>query len=550
VIPEIRKGVVLLYLVFSLALFWGIVYHLQAGSSLQAVLAFDPGMILPVLSLVLVNIALRFSRWQFLLRKADIRLPARTSLTLYIATLGLIITPLYVGELFKPYMVKKLYSVQMRRTLTVVILERYFDVLALFTLGLLDPAGLGHLGYWVLLAAAPGVAAATMAVLPRLRFRAFRLFSRARLLVFFRSTLRPSASVFRALNAPRVFLQAYLASLLAWLSAGVCFYLTARGCGISNLTLTQATAGFSAATTAGAATLFPGGIGAMEAALSARLEALTPAETAWSAVLMVRLLTLWFGVLLGSAVLFTYYRKFLGFSLETEEEHFSEIAPVYDAKIPDHMRRHYLAKKIEPMQGLLEAAGVKKGTGLDVGCGTGWYARALEDRGHTVLGLDRAEGQVRQYLARVPTGGAVVGDAAALPYGDGIFDFAYAINIIHHLPGRMQQAGALKEIRRVLKPGGTFFLHEINVLNPVHRFYMVFLFPVLKDIDEGTEHWILPGETGLFEGFDKIAVRYFTFLPDFLPGPALRALSPLESLLEKSPLRPLSAHYMMVLRKE
>lgn len=549
-IPEIRKGVVILYLVFSLALFWGIVYHLQAGSSLQAVLAFDHGMTLPILGLVLVNIALRFSRWQFLLRKAGIRIPARTSLTLYIATLGLIITPFYVGELFKPYMVKTLYGVQMRRTLTVVILERYFDVLALFTLGLLDPAGLGHLGYWVVLAAAPGVAATTMALLPRLRFRAFRLFSRTRLLLFFRSGLKPSAGVFRALNAPRIFFQAYLASLLAWLSAGACFYLTARGCGIPDLTPTQATAGFSAATTAGAATLFPGGIGAMEATLTARLEALAPAETAWSAVLMVRLLTLWFGVLLGSTVLFTFYRKFLGFHIESGEEHFAEIAPVYDAKIPDHMRRHYLEKKLAPMQDILEAAGVTRGTGLDVGCGTGWYARALVERGHTVFGLDRAEGQVRQYLSRVPAGGGVVGDATALPYGDGRLDFAYAVNIIHHLPGRAAQARALNEIRRVLKPGGIFFLHEINVVNPVHRFYMVFLFPVIKDIDEGTEHWILPGETHLFEGFEKIAVRYFTFLPDFLPGPALRALAPVESLLERSPLRPLSAHYMMVLRKD
>jgi len=548
VAPEIRKSVLLLYLLFTLALVWAVMAHLQAGDSLQAILSFDHRMTVMVLLLVLVNITLRFSRWQFLLRKSEIRIPTRTSLSLYIATLGLIITPFYIGELFKPYMVKNLYGVQMRRTLMVVILERYLDLLALATLALVDLGGLADLGTWALLVAAPGICAVVLVLLPRLRLTALSLFSRFRLLLFFRSSLKPSAEVFRALGTPSVFLTAYLASLLAWCAAGACLYLTAWGCGVQNLTLAQATAGFATATSAGAATFFPGGIGAMEATLSARLEALAPPETAWSVVLMVRLLTLWFGVLLGGTVLFTLYRRFLGLRIDSDEEHFTEIAPVYDAQIPLHMRQHFLRKKVEPMQAVLEAAGIRSGKGLDIGCGTGWYGKALGEYGHTVFGLDQSPGQVKQFLARTRSSTALVGDAALLPYQDNCFDFTYAINIIHHLPGRLHQARALQEIRRVLKPGGLFFLHEINVLNPLNRFYMVFLFPVLKNIDEGTEHWILPGEKALIEGFQKEEIRYFTFLPDFLPAAALHLLSPVESMLEKSPARCMSAHYMMVLK--
>ena len=44
-------------------------------------------------------------------------------------------------------------------------------------------------------------------------------------------------------------------------------------------------------------------------------------------------------------------------------------------------------------------------------------------------------------------------------------------------------------------------------------------------------------------------VRYFTFLPEFLPGPLVRLLAPIERLLEASPLRVYSAHYLAVLRK-
>ena len=540
----------LFYFLFSVALFWGVVHHFQAGESWAALRHFDHRLTPVVIALVLFNIGLRFSRWQFLLRKAEIRVPTRSSLTLYLATLALVITPLYAGELFKPLVLKHRHDVQFRRTLAVVIMERYFDLLALLTLGLLDPRGLCDVGYWAVLVAAAGVPVVAGVLFPRLRFQFFRIFSRLRLLLLFRTSFQPSAGAFRALNTPRVFGQAYLASLVAWIAAGLALYLVVRGLDVHDLDPLESTAAFSTATMAGAATFFPGGIGAMEATLDARLSAAAPAATAWSAVLLVRLLTLWFGVALGTVVLLLAYRRFLGLGLAPDEEHFTEIAPVYDAQIPEHMRGHFLAKKVEPMLAVLEAAGLARGRGLDIGCGTGWYARTLRDRGLTVFGLDRSPGQVSQFRDRVAASHGLVGDATALPFEDHAFDFAYAINIIHHLPGREAQARALAEIRRVLRPGGFFFLHEINVLNPLHRFYMVFLFPVLRNIDEGTEHWILPGETQLFEGFERTATHYFTFLPDFLPAIGLRALRPLESMLEKSPLRRMSAHYLAVLRKK
>ena len=46
-----------------------------------------------------------------------------------------------------------------------------------------------------------------------------------------------------------------------------------------------------------------------------------------------------------------------------------------------------------------------------------------------------------------------------------------------------------------------------------------------------------------------VDVRYFTFLPDFVPRPIVRLLTPIERWLEASALRAYSAHYMAVLEK-
>ena len=76
------------------------------------------------------------------------------------------------------------------------------------------------------------------------------------------------------------------------------------------------------------------------------------------------------------------------------------------------------------------------------------------------------------------------------------------MGVLHHLPGPEAQARALGEVARVLRPGGRFMVHESNPKNPLFRFYMGYVFPVLKSIDEGTEHWIHPRHWAGMPGLD------------------------------------------------
>ena len=109
----------------------------------------------------------------------------------------------------------------------------------------------------------------------------------------------------------------------------------------------------------------------------------------------------------------------------------------------------------------------------------------------------------------------------------------------------------MSEASRVLKPGGLFFLHEINVANPIFRFYMSYVFPLIKRIDEGIEFWLDPENLPLAgTGLCAEEVAYFTFVPDFLPAPMMGRALALEARLEASRWRRYSAHYMVVLRKK
>ena len=68
-------------------------------------------------------------------------------------------------------------------------------------------------------------------------------------------------------------------------------------------------------------------------------------------------------------------------------------------------------------------------------------------------------------------------------------------------------------------------------------------------IDEGTERWLLPQRLSAYTSAPVVDTAYFTFLPEFVPASVLRLFRPLEALLERSPLRMYSAHYMAVVKK-
>ena len=122
---------------------------------------------------------------------------------------------------------------------------------------------------------------------------------------------------------------------------------------------------------------------------------------------------------------------------------------------------------------LIELAEISPGQRvLDVGCGTGTLALLLakaEPRAET-LGIDGDPKALAIARRKASVAGTPVqfdeGLAYALPYPDASFDRVLSSFVFHHLT-REHKSGALSEILRVLKPGGT--LHILDFGRPVCR---------------------------------------------------------------------------------
>jgi ubiquinone/menaquinone biosynthesis C-methylase UbiE len=97
---------------------------------------------------------------------------------------------------------------------------------------------------------------------------------------------------------------------------------------------------------------------------------------------------------------------------------------------------------------------------VDVGCGTGKLLRKAAARWPTArrIGVDAADGMVAMARERTPGATFYVGVAESLPLPDGGADVIVSTISFHHWP---DQEKGLREVARVLRPGGRFFLADI-----------------------------------------------------------------------------------------
>jgi SAM-dependent methyltransferase len=174
---------------------------------------------------------------------------------------------------------------------------------------------------------------------------------------------------------------------------------------------------------------------------------------------------------------------------------------------------------------------------LELGCGTGYFTQELVRSGADVVAID-----VSQELLEIARGNCSAPNvqyqfenAYELSYDDAAFDSVVGSSVLHHLEIKK----ALRDVCRVLKPAGTIYFTEPNMLNPQ--------IAVQKNIP-----WIKrklgdsPNETAFFRwplkrlleqtGFRDIRIDPFDFLHPKTPTPLINRVNQFGRFLEKVPV--------------
>jgi ubiquinone/menaquinone biosynthesis C-methylase UbiE len=121
--------------------------------------------------------------------------------------------------------------------------------------------------------------------------------------------------------------------------------------------------------------------------------------------------------------------------------------------------RHWGADDAEALATWLRPTVPPGGRLLDLGGGTGHLARLLAERlDCRVTVLDATHAMLR-YAEGFPGVEPVLGDAASMPFEDGVFDAVLVSDALHHF---VDPLVAVREMSRVVRPGGGVLVLEID----------------------------------------------------------------------------------------
>lgn len=167
---------------------------------------------------------------------------------------------------------------------------------------------------------------------------------------------------------------------------------------------------------------------------------------------------------------------------------------------------------------------------LDFGCGIGGSIPHFKELfpGARLSGTDVSEASLTMAREKFPSGVQLDAfDGERLPFESDTFDIVFTSCVFHHIPPE-ERLACMREIQRVLKPGGEFFFFEHNPWNPL-------TLRVVRDcpFDENAILLNSPEAMDLVRGagFSSARLSYTVFFPKMFS-----LLRPLERFFRSVPL--------------
>ncbi|HKB85350.1 MAG TPA: lysylphosphatidylglycerol synthase transmembrane domain-containing protein [Ignavibacteriaceae bacterium] len=275
-------------------------------------------LLLPLLLVLsLLNYFCRFFKWDYYLSVIKVKISKVDSLSIFMSGLVMSVTPGKMGELLKSYLVKELNQTPVSRTIPVIFAERITDFISLLFLALIG-AYVYNYGRSVVIAVSVFFFLVVVIISSkRLALPLLKLLEKSSFLKKHLTGIHSAYESSYLLLRPVPLIKMTLLSFGSWFFECLGYYLILINFGI-DVSLLWATFSYCFATIAGAVTMLPAGLGVTEGSLTFLLiREGAPKEIAVASTFIVRVVTLWFAVLVGIISVTLYQRRFGKVTLES-----------------------------------------------------------------------------------------------------------------------------------------------------------------------------------------------------------------------------------------
>ena len=330
----ISTNKVIALVIFSVVVFAAVALYGKIDQVIIALATIDWWIVLiTMMALSFLNYIIRYVKWQYFLKRINVHLSHKDSFSIFLAGFTLTATPGKIGEAIKGFFIRDIDGTPVAKTVPVVVSERVTDLLALVLLAMIGFAiGINTGDQLLTVLLLGGVVLVGAIVLSQktfyqkilTRFTSFGPLKRFQdsiddIEYTMTQTLGPKPLVVSTtISIPGWFMECLELWLLLSLLSGAGFPSLSSA---SLILLLQATFVHSTASIIGALSFLPGGVGTYEVTSVLLIQFLLGiSETlASAATILIRVVTLWFSVIVGFIALSVVTRRVSQSSKKTQQ---------------------------------------------------------------------------------------------------------------------------------------------------------------------------------------------------------------------------------------
>jgi len=277
---------------------------------LSAFYKFDLLLILPLLILSFLNYITRFYKWDYYLSIVGVELKKADSFFIFMSGLIMTITPGKVGELLKSYLVREVTATPVSKTAPIIFAERITDFISLLLITIIGAFAFDYGGTVTIIFSLFFLVLIIIISNKKLALFFIRLIERINFFKKYLTNIHIAYESSYLLLKPKPVILMTILSLFSWGFECLGYYIILLNFGI-DFGLFWTFFSYSFATIIGALSMLPGGLGITEGSLTFMLiKENISKNVAFATTFIIRVVTLWFAVLVGVVSVAIYQKRF------------------------------------------------------------------------------------------------------------------------------------------------------------------------------------------------------------------------------------------------
>ena len=258
--------------------------------------------LLPLILLVVFSSWLvLFIRWLILLKKHQIQIPLKINFLIFFAGFTLAISPAKSGELIKAVLLKNKCGIAATKTIPIVFLERFYDIIGTTAVAIIGITFLG-LELGIVLALVPIVILVIFYLFYSKRSFDFtlKIINHIKPLQKFLSNIEESHEIIRHSSDVKTICSCSGLTIVFRIIEGIGILLILQALGINFIEFFNLLSMYSASVILGAISMSPGGLGVTEGSFAGLLMLYElELQTTLAIAVIVRFFTMWFAIVVG-----------------------------------------------------------------------------------------------------------------------------------------------------------------------------------------------------------------------------------------------------------